>query len=184
MDFYLGKDKGAKHIPEMQPLARLNTSEVDEALLHYVMKAIRLNGTFGGIRKNESTQPQTIDGITILPQHEVIISFVKASKDPEVFPEPNEVRIDRLLESYINYCVGAHQCLGMEASRVALAAMLKTFMKLDGLGPASRDPGVLKKTYPPEAGGHYIYMMEKQESYFPFPLNKRMLSSSNMLTYS
>jgi linoleate 10R-lipoxygenase len=39
IDFYLGP--GKEHIPEINRLAKLNTDEADEILLHYVMEAIR-----------------------------------------------------------------------------------------------------------------------------------------------
>ena len=39
IDFYLGP--GKDHLPEINRLAKLNTPEADEILLHYVLEGIR-----------------------------------------------------------------------------------------------------------------------------------------------
>lgn len=61
-----------------------------------------------------------------------------ANREAEFFPNPNEVDITRNLDTYIDYGIGPHSCLGKEASGVALAAMLKTVGRLDNL---RRAPG-------------------------------------------
>lgn len=125
----------------------MDTPESDDALLHYCMEGIRLNGTFGSYR--ECVTQTTIDDggrlVHVKPGDRVFVSFVGAAKDPGIFPEPETVRLDRPLESYIHYGVGPHTCLGMHASRVALTAMLKVVGKLDGLRRAPGSKGMLKK---------------------------------------
>ena len=103
---------------------------------------------------------------------------VGANRDPSVFPSPNEVRIDRPLESYIHYGVGPHRCLGEDASRVALTAMLKVVGRLDNLRRAVGPQGQMKKI--PRAGGFYIYMTENHGSYFPFPTSKCSLKTRSV----
>ena len=93
-----------------------------------------------------------------------------ANRDPSVFPSPNEVKIDRPLESYIHYGVGPHRCLGEDASRVALTAMLKVVGRLENLRRAPGPQGTMKKI--PRAGGFYVYMTENHGGYFPFPTSK------------
>ena len=80
------------------------------------------------------------------------------------------MRIDRPLESYIHYGIGPHACLGMDASRVALTAMLKVIGGLKNLRRAPGPQGQLMKI--PREGGFYIYMTESHGSYFPFPTSK------------
>ena len=99
-------------------------------------------------------------------------SQVGANRDPKIFPSPNEVRLDRDLESYIHYGVGEHRCLGRDASRVALTAMLKVVGGLENLRRAPGPQGQLKKI--PRPGGFYIYMTENQGGYFPFPLTMKI----------
>ena len=81
---------------------------------------------------------------------------VSANREEKVFPNPNEVDITRPLDVYIHYGLGPHTCLGQDASRVALTAMLKTVGKLDNLRRAPGPQGELKKI--PRPGGFYIYM--------------------------
>lgn len=177
MDFYLSP-RGTPHLAEIRRLARLDTSEADATLMHYAMEAIRLNGTFGSYRAATSSTT-IVDGrgadakhISVSPGDKVFVSFVGAAKDPEVFPDPEEVRIDRPLDSYIHYGEGPHTCLGRDASRVALTAMLKTVGKLDGLRRAPGPKGELKKI--PREGGFYVYMRDDHGSYFPFPLTMQV----------
>ena len=124
-----------------------------------------LNGTFGSYR--QSTVSTTIDDggrpIHIKPGDKVFCSFVGANRDPSLFPNPNEVRTDRPLESYIHYGIGPHKCLGMEASRVGLTAMFKVVMRLQNLRRAPGPQGQLKKVQRP--GGFYVYLTVSSTSY-------------------
>lgn len=125
----------------------MDTPEADDKILHYVMEGIRLNGTFGSYR--EAASSCSIDdggrAVTVKPGDKVFVSFVGAAKDPVMFPEPDEVRIDRPMENYIHYGVGPHACLGTDASRVALTAMMKVVGRLDNLRRAPGPRGQLKK---------------------------------------
>lgn len=156
------------------------------------MEGIRLNGTFGSYRESQTNVTINDGGrqVNIKPGYKVFVSFVSATfrnclgpelylhsttqvsaaRDPNIFPNPNEVRLDRPLESYIHYGVGPHTCLGRDASRVALTAMLRVVGGLDNLRRAPGPQGQLKKI--PRPGGFYIYMREDHGSYFVFPLSK------------
>jgi|ERR1700722_7899641 linoleate 10R-lipoxygenase len=167
MDYYLGA--GSKHLPEINRLAKIDNAETDEKLLHYAMEGIRLNGTFGSYRRS-TISTTVMDGDTqvpIKPGDNVFVSFVGAARDPSVFPNPEEVVVDRPIESYIHYGMGEHSCLGKQASMVALTAMLRTVGKLDGLRRAPGPQGELKKI--PRPGGFYVYMREDHGSYSVFP---------------
>ena len=172
MDYYLGA--GSKHLPEINRLAKIDNAETDEKLLHYAMEGIRLNGTFGSYRRSTISTTVT-DGDTqvpIKPGDKVFVSFVGAAHDPSVFPNPEQVVVDRPIESYIHYGMGEHTCLGKEASMVALTAMLRTVGKLDGLRRAPGPQGELKKI--PRPGGFYVYMREDYGSYFVFPCTMKV----------
>jgi len=161
-------------LAEINRLAKIDTPGSDEKLLHYAMEGIRLNGTFGSYRR--STVSATVDDggrqVDIKPGDKVFVSFVGAARDEKIFPNPNEVRIDRPIESYIHYGIGAHTCLGKEASMVALTAMLRTVGQLENLRRAPGPQGELKKI--PRPGGFYVYMREDQGSYYVFPLTMKV----------
>jgi linoleate 10R-lipoxygenase len=177
LDFYLSA-KGKAYLPEINRLAKLNTPEADEALSRYVLEAIRLNGTYGAYREaqREVTVNDGGNEIRVNKGSKVFVSFVSASRDPAVFPEPEKILLDRPLDSYVHFGIGPHTCLGQDASRVALTAMLRVVGALDNLRPARGTQGVLKKI--PRAGNYYMYMREDGGSYTPFPASKFYRSPS------
>ncbi|KAL9592549.1 MAG: hypothetical protein Q9179_006606, partial [Wetmoreana sp. 5 TL-2023] len=168
LDYYLS-DEGKQHLPAINKWAKINTPEADDKILHYAMEGIRLNGTFGSYR--ESQVHDTIDDggrqVRVEPGDRVFCSFVQANREPQFFPDPDTVRLDRPLDAYIHYGVGPHACLGRDASRVALTAMLKVVGRLDNLRRAPGPVGQLKKI--PRPGGFYVYMRADHGDYFPFP---------------
>lgn len=97
-------------------------------------------------------------------------SQVGAARNPDVFPSPDEVKTDRPLNSYIHYGEGPHACLGKDASRVSITAMMKVVGSLDNLRRAPGPQGQLKKI--PRPGGFYIFMRADHGSYWPFPVSK------------
>lgn len=157
LDYYLS-DEGKIHIPEINKWAKTDGPEADDKLLHYAMEGIRLNGTFGSYRL--CTVSETIDDggrpVKVNPGDKVFCSFVGANREAEFFPEPETVKTDRPMESYIHYGLGPHACLGGEASRTALTAMLRVVGRLDNLRRAPGPQGQLKKI--PRPGGFYIYV--------------------------
>ncbi|KAK6604717.1 Linoleate 10R-lipoxygenase [Botrytis cinerea] len=172
LDFYLGD--GKEHLPEINRLAKLNTAEADDILLHYLLEGIRMYGTFGAYRTCH--QNITInDGsrkVECKPGDSVFVSFVSLAQDPKIYPDPKTVRLDRPVDSYLVYGVGSHACLGGEASRVALTAMLKCIGRLDNLRRASGPQGEMKKI--PREGGFYVYMDKMMGSEFPFPTTMKI----------
>ena len=157
------------HLLEINRWAKIEGAEADDKLLHYAMEGIRLNGSFGAYR--QSTISTTIDDgghpVKVKPGDKVFCSFVGANREAQLFPEPDTVRIDRPMDTYIHYGFGPHACLGQEASRTALTAMLRVVGRLDNLRRAPGPQGQLKKI--PRPGGSYVYMRADHGSYFPFP---------------
>lgn len=92
-----------------------------------------------------------------------------ANRDPDAFPDPDSVRLDRPMESYIHYGVGPHTCLGKEASKVALTAMLRVVGRLENLRRAPGPQGQLKKI--PRPNNFYSYMLEDETSLYAFPMS-------------
>lgn len=171
IDYYLGE--GKEHLPEIHRLAKIPGDESDKKLLHYAMEGIRLNGTFGSYRvaiAATSVDDGERGQIHVKPGDRVFCSFVSANREAEFFPDPDKVRIDRPMENYIHYGLGPHACLGGEASRVGLTAMLRTVAKLENLRRAPGPPGQLKKI--PRPGGFYVYMRADHGSYWPFPTSE------------
>ncbi|PQE12457.1 fatty acid oxygenase protein [Rutstroemia sp. NJR-2017a BBW] len=197
IDFYLGD--GKEHLPEINRLSKLNTPEADEVLLHYLMEGILIPhlfltadysgmyGTFGAYRtcKENITIDDGQRKLHCKPGDSVFTSFVShhastpklaayvsLAKDPKIYPSPSTVRLDRPLDSYLVYGIGSHACLGGEASRVALTAMLKVIGRLDNLRRAPGPQGEMKKIQ--REGGFYVYMDKNMSSEFPFPTTMKI----------
>lgn len=171
LDYYLSEE-GKMHLPAINQWARTPGEEAENKLMHYAMEGIRLN--MNGSSSRESTVKTTIndcDGpVQIKPGDKIVANFTRANREAEFFPNPDSVDVNRPIDTYIHYGAGPHACLGAEASRVALTAMLRTVGRLDNLRRAPGPQGHLKKI--PRAGGLYVYMRADHGSYSPLPTSK------------
>ena len=171
IDYYLS-DEGKMHLPEINNWAKIEGAEADNKLLHYAMEGLRLNGSFGSYR--QSTVSKTMDDggrpVKVKPSDKVFCNFVGANRESQFFPEPDTVRIDRPLDTYIHYGFEPDAYLGQEASRTALTAMLRVVGRLDNLRRARGPQGQLKKV--PRPGGSHVYMRADHGAYSPFPTSE------------
>ncbi|EMC94912.1 hypothetical protein BAUCODRAFT_518221 [Baudoinia panamericana UAMH 10762] len=152
MDWFMTVDK-ENHWAKVQALARQNTAEADDKLMHYFMEASRLNGETGVFRwvdlppgqsvsitdspsLPDQTKPLGTQTHTFRSGDKVMVNLKAASRDPVAFPNPDSIDLNRSLDSYIHLGHGPHQCLGLPMTRVALTTMLKVIAKLDRLQPA------------------------------------------------
>lgn len=102
----------------------------------------------------------------------VFVSFVSASRCPETFPDPLQVKLDRPEDRYIQYGVGPHTCLGKAANIVGLTTMLREFGRLRGLRRAPGDWGRLKALE--KGGGFRVYLKEDWSGVWPFPVSMKV----------
>ena len=177
LDFYL-RPENAEHLAEIQRLARLDTPEADELIKRYALEGTRLAGTFGLYRKVNCGETETItlqDGqrtVNLQNGDRVFVSFISASRDESVFPNPLVVDLNRPMETYIQYGTGPHKCLGTNINMVSLPTMLKFFGRLRGLRRAPGIAGELKAVEKP--GGFKVYLREDWSGYWPFPVNMKV----------
>lgn len=183
---YLFNDGYDEHWPQIAALAAQDTPEADDKLEHYILEASRLSGETGVYRW--VTKDVTIkDGdrtLDLKAGDKIMVVLKAASRDPTVFPNPDQVDLARDIDSYIHLGHGLHQCLGLPMTRVALTTMLKTIAKLPGLKPAmvwtgkkSEKSRIKKVMMPfpegvpvvPESWHYHVYLTEKWDMYFPFP---------------
>ncbi|KAK6337318.1 hypothetical protein TWF730_002723 [Orbilia blumenaviensis] len=174
VDFYLQPENG-HYLADIQKLSRNGSPEALEKLRHYVLEANRLSGTFGLYRKADRAFDLT-DGETTytLKRGDVVfVNFITASRDPTVFPDPLEIKLDRPEGTYIQYGYGQHRCLGQDVNLIALTAMLKVFGKLENLRRAPGIQGNLK--YISRPGGSKVYLKEDWSSLWPFPTTMKVM---------
>ncbi|PGH18399.1 hypothetical protein AJ79_00467 [Helicocarpus griseus UAMH5409] len=171
--FYLS-DEGKGHLPEINRLAKDDSAESDTKLLHYCMEAIRLNGTFASFREANADILINDGGreVSVNDGDKVFVSMISSTRDPSIFHSPNEVILDRPLDSYIHYSDVAYTCLGKDTHMVALTSMLRSIGRLDNLRRAPGAQGELVKITRP--GGHFAYMREDNGGYSVLPLNLKL----------
>lgn len=180
LDFYLSKE-AAPHLKEINRLAKLDTQEADDLLLRYFMEGSRIRATVG-LYRNAATAATIQDGdktINIKAGDKVLLDLVAASQDPAEFSDPEKVKLDRPMDSYIHYGWGRHMCLGFGVSKLALTTMLKTVGKLENLRRAPGNQGQIKKV--PGPGGITQYMTADHSSYFPFPTTMKVRWDGDLL---
>ena len=153
------------------------------------MEGARLTATVGLFRDFKPVDEATVVSVTdgdievVVPNgRRVLADLIIASRDPLVFPSPNEVKLDRPLDSYLQYGLGAHRCIGNHASIVSMTAMFKVVFGLKGLRRAQgsgvggswygESQGDLKKI--PGPHGLTLYMTPDQSSIFPLPTTMKV----------
>jgi cytochrome P450 len=58
----------------------------------------------------------------------VLLPFPAANRDPGVFDEADQVRIDRKVNPHVAFGLGIHRCIGSNLARLELRVALETFM--------------------------------------------------------
>ncbi|KJX94810.1 fatty acid oxygenase like protein [Zymoseptoria brevis] len=191
--FTTGKD----HLPDINRLAKLDTPEADDTLMHYLMEGARLNGETA-IFRTVTKDTTVIDHTPLLGEQvhhlkkgdTVFVNLKSASRDAAAFPNPDILDLTRDLNSYITLGHGVHQCMGLPMTRVALTTMLKVIGRLDNLRPAPVSVGtqsvghsvkkVMKEFVPgdkhvlPEEWHYHLYLTEDWDQYFPFPTSLKI----------
>ncbi|KAK8200504.1 heme peroxidase [Phyllosticta capitalensis] len=184
LEFFLHTPEGRRHLPTMRQLAAAPDDDDDafDTLMHYLLEGSRLGGETGVFRY-ATRDVQLVDGsrtLSLKKGDRLMVHLRAVSRDASVFPDPDAVRLDRPLESYIHLGAGPHRCLGLPMTRVALTALLKTVLREcgNGLRPAAGLQGVVRKVEQvldptgklerPEVRYHK-YLTEMNDSFFPFP---------------
>lgn len=69
------------------------------------------------------------DGVAMQEDDWVLLGFPAANRDPEVFPEPNRLILDRAKNRHAAFGLGIHRCLGSNLARMELTVALQTWME-------------------------------------------------------
>ncbi|AVT28799.1 cytochrome P450 [Plantactinospora sp. BC1] len=65
-----------------------------------------------------ATRDVVLGGQQIRAGDRVMMSFAAANRDPAVFPDPDEVRLDRSPNRHTSFGLGIHRCIGLNHARV------------------------------------------------------------------
>lgn len=177
IEYFINGD-GKEYWPKVQELAKQDSDEAFEKLTHYLMEASRLAGETGVLREAAKDTSITDSGKTfpVKAGERIFINLRAASHDPEIFPDPDKLDLNRPMDAYIHLGYGPHQCLGLPMTRIALTAMLKEVAKLKGLRPAKGPQGkvhkVAKRFRPEDKYPYHAYLTEMWDGFWPFPCGK------------
>jgi cytochrome P450 len=59
----------------------------------------------------------------------VLLAWAAANRDPDVFDEPNELKLDRSPNRHLAFGVGQHRCLGSNLARTMFKVMLTEILR-------------------------------------------------------
>jgi cytochrome P450 len=85
-------------------------------------------------------QDTDLDGRMVGTGERVLLAFAAANRDPDVFEDPDEIRIDRKRNRHLTFGSGGHRCLGSNLARLELRVTLEEWLRvmpdfrLDGPG--------------------------------------------------
>jgi cytochrome P450 len=106
------------HLAEHPPLrARL----VDDPTLvrPTLEECLRMYAPITGLART-ATERVELDGQAIETGDRLMLLFGAAGRDPGMFEEPNEFRIDRRGNPHLAFGVGAHRCIGSHLARLEM----------------------------------------------------------------
>jgi cytochrome P450 len=66
-----------------------------------------------------------VHGFEVQAEGRVSLCWSSANRDPEVFDEPNEVKLDRKPNPHVAFGFGAHNCLGAHHARAIMRGLIK-----------------------------------------------------------
>lgn len=133
--------------PRLADALRADPSLIPAAVEEFLRYDSPVQGLF-----RVNLEPAEVRG-QVLPAHsKVQVLFAAANRDPEVFDEPDELRLDRFAgggRSHLAFGWGIHHCIGAPLARregqLALTWMIETFESVELTGEvAVNEPFILR----------------------------------------
>jgi cytochrome P450 len=123
--------------PSLQDALRGDSALIPAAVEEFV----RLYTPYRGFARTVSEE-HLAHGRTISPGEPVTLVYAAANRDPEVFPLPDEFRLDRPnIAQHLGFGRGRHQCAGMPLARMILRIGLEELLAATEAIVAERVPG-------------------------------------------
>lgn len=96
------------------------TALADERLLvSGVDELIRFDGPAQGTSR-VAIQPTELHGVTVEPGQVVMTALAAANRDPDEFPEPDQLLLDRNPNRHLGFGWGVHACVGSAFGQLAI----------------------------------------------------------------
>jgi cytochrome P450 len=114
---YLATDAGARRRLATEP--ELIPAAVEEFLRVFAPAAVA----------RVTTCPVAVDGVQIGADESVLLAFPAANRDPEIFPDPDAVILDRANNKHVAFGYGPHRCLGSALARLELEVAITEWLR-------------------------------------------------------
>lgn len=129
-----------------------------------VEEALRLHPPFFGFFRR-TTESVAVGGVEIPAGDDVYMGWVAANRDPEVFPEPTEFRLDRGRNRHLSFGAGVHVCVGSPLARMQLRVVIDRLLeRLPDIEIA-----VAEAEYVFGGGGDYTHIASLPVTFAPRP---------------
>ncbi|MBR1089739.1 cytochrome P450 [Bradyrhizobium manausense] len=98
----------------------------------------------------EVVEDTELGGCPMRKSEMVMVSFPAANRDPEKFPDPDTVRIDRAENPHVAFGLGIHRCIGSNLARMEMRIALEEWLKrvpdftLDPMRPMTWSEGAVR----------------------------------------
>lgn len=87
-----------------------------------------------------------VEGVAIPKGSWIGVCYGAANRDPKVFPEPDEFKLDRGLSRHVAFGMGTHYCLGSPLARMEASLMLNQMLDRYSAIEFGSEPGVRQTT--------------------------------------
>lgn len=75
-----------------------------------------------------ATEEVDLHGRCVAAQDRIILPLAAANRDPDVFEDPDEVKLDRKRNRHLTFSSGPHRCLGSNVARLELRVALEEWL--------------------------------------------------------
>lgn len=141
--------------------------------LIYACYRFRLSTPAFGVLRTAVNSTTIRDGTATKPVGKgdtIFADFVTAGLDPDQFPDPEEIKLDRPIDCYIHHGWGQHSCLGRAIVTTAGACVLRVLGRLRNVRRAPGPSGEMKSKM--VNGAFKVYLPEDGSEWTPFPCSK------------
>jgi len=100
---------------------------------------------------------------------DLILDVATASRDPAIFPDPNNINLDRPHELYLPFIDGLHGALTRPIIVAGLVTQLRIFARMEGLRKGAGTQETLRREV---QEGTVSFLSEAKDEWVPLPVSK------------
>ncbi|KAF2678245.1 heme peroxidase [Lentithecium fluviatile CBS 122367] len=174
LNIFLQEPYHSQHWPEIQNFASNTSPAAVEKLRKYALEGLRLTTPLSAIVRIAHLDATLVDGATthsVKKGDTLVLDIAKASRDPDNFPDPDDIDLDRPEESYIHFGKGMHTCLGRSIAVAGLVEQLRIFGKMKGL---RRAPGNQRRLRSRRVGAVTMFLSDGADAWNPLPTSMKL----------